>query len=148
MYNKRWFKVLAAFALLASVAFTVGPKGADVSASAVSNCQAALRQGAGTVLPSGLSDREICYRLPQMQGSSSSAASLLAAIANREGFTANPSTWADAGAIRPFLAPAFASGASGSMTASGGFMASPGIVAPNAPDYTFRVQTHVEGHGQ
>ena len=146
MYNKRWFKVLAAFALLASVAFTVGPKGADVSASAVSNCQAALRQGAGTVLPSGLSDREICYRLPQLQGSPSSAVNLSAAIANRGGFTVNPSTWGDAGATLP-LAPAFASAASGSMASSGGFLASPATITADAPDYTFRVQTHVEGHG-
>ena len=109
VYNKRWFKVLAAFVLLASVAFTGGPRGADGPASAFSNCQAAIRQGAGTALPSGLSDREICYRLPQMQGSSSSAASWLAA--------------------------------------SGGFMASPASVAADPPGYTFRVKTHVEGHG-
>ncbi len=132
MYNKRWFKVLAAFALLASVAFTVSPKGADVPTSAFSNCEAALRRGPGTVLPSGLSDREICYRLPQLQGSSSSAASLLAAIANRGGFTVNTPTWGDAGAARP-LAPALASVASGSMIAGGGFMASP--VASAAPTF-------------
>ena len=146
MYNKRWFKVLAASVLLASIVFAVGPRVADVSVSAASNCAAALRQGAGTVLPSGLSDREICYRLPQLQGSSSSAVNLSAAIANRGGFTVNPPTWGDAGATRP-LAPAFASAASGSMAASGGFLASPATIAANAPDYTFRVTTHVEGHG-
>ncbi len=72
MYNKRWFKVLAAFVLLASVAFTWSPKGADVPVSASSNCEAALRRGVGTVMPSQLSDREICYLLNQIQGSPSS----------------------------------------------------------------------------
>ena len=147
MYNKNWFKVLAAFALLASVAFTVSPKGADAPASAISNCEAALRRGPGSVLPSGLSDREICYRLPQMQGSSPSAASSLAAVANSEGLTVNLWPWGDAGATRP-LAPALASIASGSMAAGGGFMASPAAGAADAPGYTFRVKTHVEGHGQ
>ena len=147
MYNKRWFKVLVASVLLASVAFTGSPKGAGVPAGVFSNCEAALRQGVGTVLPSGLSDRELCYRLPQMQGSSSSAASLLAAIANRGGLPVNPLTWGDAGATRP-LAPVPASVASGSMAASGGFMASPASVAADASDYTFRVKTHVEGNGQ
>ncbi len=72
MYNKRWFKVLVASVLLASVAFTGSPKGAAAAVSASSNCEAALRQGYGTVMPSQLSDREICYRLPQIQGSPSS----------------------------------------------------------------------------
>jgi len=116
MYNKRWFKVLAAFVLLASVAFTWGPQGAAVPASALSNCAAALRQGYGTVMPSQLSDREICYRLEQIQGSSPSVTS---------------ASWSDANASRR----------------------SPGLAAPaiglqDAPDYTFRVKTHVEGHGQ
>jgi hypothetical protein len=147
MYNKRWFKVLVASVLLASVAFTVNPPGAAVPAGASSNCVAALRQGAGTVMPSGLSDREICYRLPQMQGSPSSAASLLAAIANRGRLTVNPLTWGDAGVTRS-LAPALASGASGSTAVSGGFLASPAPAAAGASDYIFRIKTHVEGNGQ
>jgi hypothetical protein len=73
MYNKRWFKVLVACVLLASVAFTGSPPGVEAPASSFSNCAAALRQGFGTVMPSQLSDREICYRLGQIQGLPSSA---------------------------------------------------------------------------
>jgi hypothetical protein len=116
MYYKRWFKVLVASVLLASVAFTVSPKVADVSVSAASICAAALRQGIGNVMPSQLSDRELCYRLQQIQGSTAS-------------MTVMTVSSPDASAIR-----------------------SPGLAAPAAgmqaaPDYTFRVTTHVEGHG-
>ncbi len=108
MYNRRWFKVLAAFALLASVAFTVSPKGADVPASALSSCPAAIEQGVGNVLPSQLSDRELCRDLEQIQGS----------------LAFSVGGWQDAGATRS-LAAGRASVASSSMTTGGGFMASP-----------------------
>jgi hypothetical protein len=105
VYNNRWFKGLATVALMGLVVFTSGAKAADVSSAAsspvLSNCQAALRQGAGTVMPSRLSDRELCYRLTQIQASGSSAAGLLAAIASRGGFTVNLASWGDAGAGRP-----------------------------------------------
>ncbi len=69
MYNKRWFKVLAVFVVLASVAFPGSPQAAAAPLIASgSNCTAALRQGYGTVMPGQLSDREICYRLQQIQG--------------------------------------------------------------------------------
>jgi hypothetical protein len=113
MYNKRWFKVLVACVLLASVAFTGSPQGVNVPASAASNCAAALRQGFGTVMPSQLSDREICYRLEQIQGSPSSATVNLP---------------------------------SGGITRPAG-LAAPATGLQAASDYTFRVTTHVEGHG-
>ena len=106
MYNNRWFKGLATVALLGLVVFTSGAKVADVrsaaSGPAFSNCQEALRQGVGNVMPSQLSDREMCYRLTQIQASGSSAAGLLAAIAGRGGFTVNLATWGDAGTGRSF----------------------------------------------
>ena len=106
MYNNRWFKGLATVALLGLVVFTSGAKVADVSSAAssptLSNCQEAVRQGAGTVLPSRLSDRELCYRLTQIQASPSTGAGLLAAIASRGGFTVNLASWGDAGAGRSF----------------------------------------------
>jgi hypothetical protein len=113
MYDKRWFKVLVACVLLASVAFTVSPPRVDVPASAFSNCAAALRQGFGTVMPSQLSDREICYRLGQIQGSPSSA------TVNLPG---------------------------GGITRPAG-LAAPAIGPRSVPDNTFRIKTHVEGHG-
>ncbi len=69
MYNTRWFKALAACVLLASVALTVSPVGAAFPLVASSNCEAAIRQGSGTVMPSQLSDRELCYVLKPIQGS-------------------------------------------------------------------------------
>jgi hypothetical protein len=107
MVNNRWFKLLVSFVLLGSVVFTSAATVADISSGVasptLSNCQEAVRRGAGTVLPSGLSDRELCSRLLQLQGDQSSAAGLLAAIANRGGFTVNlaATTWGDAGASRP-----------------------------------------------
>jgi hypothetical protein len=114
MYNVRWFKVLVASVLLASLALVVSPKVADVSVSASSNCLAALRQGIGNVMPGQLSDREICYRLPQIQGSPS-----------------------------PFVAMS----SPGTSEIRNPGLAAPAAVVQNAPDYTFRVKTHVEGHG-
>ncbi len=105
MYNKRWFKWLAIIVLLGVVVFAGAATVAGVSSGApsptLSNCQEAIRHGSGTVLPGGLSDREICNRLPQMEGSSSSGAGLLAAIASRRRFTVNLPAWGDAGASRP-----------------------------------------------
>ena len=109
MVNSRWFKMLISFALLGVIvstgAFTVADVSSGVPSPTLSNCQEALRHGPGTVLPNQLSDRELCYRLPQLQGSSSSSAGLLAAIANRGGFTVNlATTWGDVGAARPLAA--------------------------------------------
>jgi hypothetical protein len=104
--NNRWLQLLVSFALLGSVVFTSAATVADISSRVASPtlsiCQEAVRRGAGTVLPSGLSDRELCSRLPQLQGDQSSVAGLLAAIASQGGFTVNlATTWGDAGASRP-----------------------------------------------
>jgi hypothetical protein len=107
MYTNRWFRFLVSCALLGSVLFASAATVVDIPSGApnvtLSNCQEAVRRGAGTVLPSGLSDREMCYRLTQIQASQSSAAGLLAAIASRGGYTVNlaAATWGDAGASRP-----------------------------------------------
>jgi hypothetical protein len=129
MYNKRWFKVLVAVVLLASVAFAASPSGAAASLLAVgSNCAAALRQGVGTVMPSQLSDREMCYLVRGIQGGPSStvAVSPAAGVARLAAPVLPEAGWQDAGAARPSAAP----------------------VAPAAAGYYFRFPTHVEGHGQ
>jgi len=124
VYNNRWFKGLATVALLGLVVFTSGAKVADVSSPAsspaLSNCPAAVRQGAGTVLPSRLPDREMCYRLTQIQASRSSADSLLAAIASRGGFTVNLATWGDAGVARPLAAAPLSASAGWADAGAGG----------------------------
>jgi hypothetical protein len=146
MYNKRWFKVLAAVVLLASVAFAASPSGAAASflASNSSNCEAALRQGVGNVMPSQLSDREMCFLVRQIQaGPSYMVAGAQAAGTARLAAPVLPGPeagWQDAGAARfAALLPAAGWQDAGAARPS---------AALAAPGYYFRFPTHIEGHGQ
>ena len=115
MYNSRWFKTLASFALLGLVVFTGGATVADIPAGgapnvALSHCLEGLRQETGSVLPSQLSDRNTCAQLEQVDSSLSSA-DRDAALAGHADFVlssvaplAQPVSWRDAGAASPLTA--------------------------------------------
>jgi hypothetical protein len=116
MYNSRWFKALASFTLLGLVVFTAGATVADIPPGgalnvALSHCLEGLRQETGSVLPSGLADRDTCAQLEQIDATYSpppaSAGNAYFAFSSVAVF-AQPATWRDAGAAGPLAAFAYA----------------------------------------
>ena len=116
LYNSRWLKMLASFALLGLVLLTGGATLADIPAGgaskvALSHCLEGLRQETGSVLPSRLADRNTCAQLEQIDASFTPPA----AVAGHANFAlssvalpAQAATWRDAGAARPLAATAAA----------------------------------------
>ena len=114
LYNSRWLKTLASFALLGLVLLTGGATVADIPAGGVpkvafSHCLEGLRQETGSVLPSQLADRNTCAQLEQVDASFTPAA----AVAGHADFApssvallAQAATWRDAGAARLLAATA------------------------------------------
>jgi hypothetical protein len=116
LYNSRWLKTLASFALLGLVLLTGGATVADIPAGGVpkvafSHCLEGLRQETGSVLPSQLADRDACAQLEQIDATR--LTSPAAVVAGRADFAlssvailARPATWRDAGAADPLAAAA------------------------------------------